>query len=68
MKQTKKLSFIESVTQTILGLLTSILLQAVLYPFLNIPVSIKQNLIITGAFFVVSIARGYLVRRIFNKK
>jgi len=67
MKQTKKHSIIESVSQTIIGLLTSILIQAIIYPLLNIPVTFSQNLIITAVFFITSIVRGYFVRRIFNK-
>jgi len=67
MKQTKKHSMIESISQTLIGLLTSILIQAIIYPLLNIPVTFSQNLIITAVFFITSILRGYFVRRIFNK-
>ena len=67
MKQTKRKSLIESVIQTIIGLGTSILIQIILYPIMGIPVSLKQNLIITLVFFTVSIVRGYFVRRIFDK-
>lgn len=68
MKQTKKNSIIESIIQTLIGLITSILIQLILYPLLNIPVTFNQNLIITIVFFIVSILRGYIVRRIFNNK
>lgn len=68
MNQTKKHSIIESITQTLIGLLTSIIVQVVLYPLLDIPVTFKQNLIITAVFFVVSIFRGYIIRRYFNTK
>jgi len=68
MKQSKKNSIIESIFQTLIGLITSILIQLILYPLLNIPVSFNQNLIITLVFFIVSILRGYIVRRIFNSK
>ena len=67
MKQTKKHSAIESLVQTIIGLLTSILVQITIYPLMGIPVSFQQNLIITAVFFTVSIIRGYLVRRMFNQ-
>jgi len=67
MKQSKQKSLIESTVQTIIGLATSIVLQVVLYPILGIPVSFTQNLIITAVFFIVSILRGYCVRRIFEK-
>lgn len=68
MNQSKKHSAIESIVQTVIGLGTSIIIQVVLYPLMGIPVTFSQNLIITAVFFVVSIIRGYLVRRIFNKK
>lgn len=67
MEQTKKQSLIESVVQTMIGLATSFLIQLVIYPVLNIPVTFSQNIIITAVFFVASIVRGYFVRRIFNK-
>ena len=67
MKQSPKKSLIESITQTVIGLGTSILIQVILYPLMGIPVSIGQNIIITLVFFVVSILRGFIVRRIFEK-
>lgn len=66
-KQEKKHSLIEAIAGTIIGLLTSFIIQLVIYPVLGIPVSIGQNIIITAVFFIVSICRGYLVRRLFNK-
>ena len=64
--QTKKKSLIESTVQTLIGLGTSILVQITIYPLMGIPVTFEQNLIITAVFFVVSIVRGYLVRRLFE--
>ncbi|MEY3501766.1 MAG: hypothetical protein RL308_3439 [Bacteroidota bacterium] len=67
MKQSKKHSAIESIINVMIGLLTSFLIQLVLYPLLNIPVTFSQNIIITLVFFVASFIRGYLIRRFFNK-
>jgi len=66
--QSKKLSLLESTIQTSIGLVTSILIQLILYPLMDIPVTFKQNLIITFVFFVVSILRGYFIRRYFTKR
>jgi hypothetical protein len=66
--QSKKLSLLESITQTLIGLVTSILIQLILYPLMDIPVTFKQNLIITFVFFVSSILRGYFIRRYFTKR
>ena len=65
--QSKKHSIIESVTNTVIGLVTSFIIQLIIYPLLDIPVSIGQNIIITLVFLIVSIIRGYLIRRLFNK-
>ena len=59
MKQSRKHSAIETITQTILGL--GIL-------FIVIPATITQNIIITAVFFIASLLRGYVVRRIFEKE
>jgi high-affinity Fe2+/Pb2+ permease len=68
MSQSKKQSIFESVIQTLIGLATSILVQITIYPLMGIPVTFSQNLVITTVFFVVSMIRGYLVRRCFNLK
>jgi len=65
--QTKRMSIIESVSNTLIGLLTSFIIQLIIYPTLDIKVSIGQNVIITFVFFIASIVRGYLVRRFFTK-
>lgn len=64
--QTKKHSTIESLVNTITGLITSFLIQIWIYPFLGIKVNLNQNLFITLIFFIASFLRGYIVRRIFN--
>jgi hypothetical protein len=64
--QTKRKSLVESTVNTVLGLVTSFLIQVVIYPILDIPVSINQNILITIVFVFASLIRGYLVRRIFN--
>jgi len=67
MEQSKKHSAIESIINVLIVLLTSFLIQLVLYPLLDIPVTFSQNIIITLVFFVASFIRGYLIRRFFNK-
>jgi high-affinity Fe2+/Pb2+ permease len=67
MKQSKRHSLLESITNVIIGLIISILAQIVLYWLMDIPVTFGQNLVITGVFFVLSFVRGYIIRRIFNK-
>ena len=65
--QSKKHSAIESITNVIIGLIISFLIQLIIYPFLNIKVSINQNIFITFVFFIASFIRSYVIRRMFNK-
>ena len=65
--QTKQQSLIESASGTIIGLVFSFIIQIIMYPILEIPVSINQSLLLTSVFFIASIVRGYFVRRLFNK-
>jgi ABC-type polysaccharide transport system permease subunit len=67
LSQTKKNSLVESLTNTILGLLTSFIIQLIIYPLLDIDVKLTQNVIITFVFFLASVLRGYIIRRLFNK-
>jgi len=65
--QNKKLSAIEAITNTVSGLVISFIIQIIIYPFLDIEVTLDQNLFITFVFFVASFVRGYVVRRFFNR-
>ena len=65
--QSKKLSFIESTVQTFIGLAVSFIIQLIIYPVMDIPVTVTQNIIITLVFTIASIIRGYFVRRLFNR-
>lgn len=68
MVQSKKGSVIETIVNIIIGLIVSFCIQIWLYTYLNIPVTINKNLIITAVFFIASFVRGYFVRRFFNNK
>jgi hypothetical protein len=67
MSQNKKKSAVESLTNVVVGLITSFYIQIIIYPILDIPVTIEQNIIITIVFFITSFVRGYFIRRGFNK-
>ena len=64
--QSKKMSLIETIVSVLIGYVVSIISQLLLFPMFNIEVSLTDNLLIGLFFTVVSIARGYLVRRLFN--
>lgn len=58
---------VESVVATGAGLITSMVVQAIIYPMFGFDVTFKQNILITFIFTLVSLIRGYLIRRLFCK-
>lgn len=64
--QSKKLSLLETTANVVSGLIISFAIQLLIFPILGIPVTIKQNFIITAIFFIASFVRGYIIRRLFN--
>lgn len=67
MKQTKLESFIEASLNTAIGFVISYLTWIlIVVPLYHMELSHKDNLMITLIFTVVSVIRGYVVRRYFN--
>ncbi len=67
MGQSKLHSLIEQITNLTIGLLLSILVvQPVVFSYWNIQLNVAENVTIAGVFTVVSLLRGYAVRRMFN--
>ena len=66
--QTKKQSLIESFINVLIGYLTALLSQVLIFPLFDIDVSFQDNLLIGLYFTIISLIRSYLVRRYFNKR
>ena len=66
--QTKYQSLIESLTNILIGYLTALLSQVLIFPLFDIDVSFQDNLLIGLYFTIISLLRSYLVRRYFNKR
>jgi uncharacterized membrane protein len=67
MSQTKKMSFIESITNTFVGFIITLIVSPVIYYLCDVKISVPQMGMATLLFTVVSIARNYFVRRFFTK-
>lgn len=67
MTQSRIQSLIETVTSVAVGFLISMGLGAVVYPAFGHQFTVAQNFWITAIFTVASIARGFALRRIFNR-
>jgi hypothetical protein len=66
-RQTRKGSLLETVTSTAIGFAVSLVLTAVVMPAFGYPTTWAHDFWITCIFTVASIARGYCVRRLFNR-
>lgn len=65
--QTKKMSLVETCCNVAIGYVVAILSQLLVFPIFDIHIPFSDNLLIGLWFTVISIIRGYLVRRLFNK-
>lgn len=65
--QTRTHSMIESLANTGLGFIISLAAQVLIFPMFGIVVSLGTNTAIVLVFTVISIARSYILRRLFNK-
>ena len=59
-------SFIESISNVLIGYFVALFSQLLVFPIFGIHVSLRDNLLIGLFFTVISIARSYVVRRLFN--
>ena len=64
--KSKKMSLIETVLSVLIGYIVALLSQIVVFPLFDIEVSLIDNLLIGLLFTVISIIRGYYIRRLFN--
>lgn len=67
MTQSRRQSLAETVTSVAIGYLVALASQLAIFPLFDIHVTLSDNLMIGAWFTVISIARGYAVRRLFNR-
>ena len=68
MIQSKRESLIETCINTTIGYLVALLSQILVFPLVGIHVPLSTNLEIGAWFTLISIARGYIIRRWFNAR
>jgi hypothetical protein len=64
--QPRHISLFEAALNTASGFIISLLVGELVFPLLGWPLSHSQNLEAVSIFTVVSIARSYVWRRVFN--
>ena len=64
--QSRKMSIVEASFATATSYCVAIGSQLVIYPYFGIQITLAQNFGLAGAFTLISLVRGYMVRRAFN--
>ena len=67
MMQTKSQSLVESCINVAIGYGVAMLSQILVFPLFGIHIQMSSNLAIGGIFTIISIARSYFVRRVFDR-
>ena len=64
--QPRWLSFVEAVTNIVVGYGLAVLTQIIVFPMFGLHASLGENLLIGSVFTLVSLFRSYALRRVFN--
>jgi hypothetical protein len=64
--QTRRQSLSETAASVAIGYLVALVSQLAIFPLFGIQIAMTDNLMIGAWFTVISIVRGYYVRRFFN--
>lgn len=67
MKQSRVMSLVEAVANVIVGYGIAVVTQILLFPVFGLHTTLAQNLKMGAVFTVVSIARSYVLRRVFEQ-
>lgn len=64
--QSRKRSFIEAVTNVLVGYLVAVISNLIVLPLFGYEVSLFDGFAIGVVFTVISLIRSYVIRRVFN--
>ena len=65
--QSRGLSLIEAITNTVVGYILAVATQFAVFPYFGLQVGILQNLWLGLIFTGVSVLRSYVLRRVFDQ-
>lgn len=66
MTQSRFESWVEAMVGTAIGFVIAFLAQCIVFPFYDLHPPVTAHLEITAIFTTISVARSYVVRRVFN--
>jgi ABC-type phosphate transport system permease subunit len=65
MTQSRGMSLIEAITNVVVGYVLAIITQIIVFPWFGLEAALGEHMAIGMAFVAVSLARSYLLRRLF---
>ena len=66
MSQSRRMSLIEAATNVTVGYALAVVTQIVVLPWFGLHPSLGENLMIGALFTMISLVRGYALRRLFT--
>ena len=66
MKQSRLMSLVEAVANVIVGYGVAVMTQILIFPIFGLHTTLAQNLKMGAIFTIVSIARSFALRRVFE--
>ena len=66
MKQSRVMSMVEAATNVLVGYGVAVFTQILIFPFFGLHTTLAQNLKMGAVFMLVSIARSFALRRVFE--
>ncbi|MDV7270845.1 hypothetical protein RYZ20_08010 [Thioclava sp. A2] len=66
MKQSRLMSLVEAITNVIVGYSVAVVTQILIFPIFGLHTTLAQNLKMGAVFTIVSIARSFALRRVFE--
>lgn len=66
MKQSRAMSVVEAVANVVVGYGVAVITQILIFPIFGLHTTVAQNLKMGAAFTLVSIARSFALRRLFE--
>ena len=66
MKQSRTMSLVESLTNVAVGYGIAVITQIVVFPLFGLTTTLSENMAMGAIFTVVSIARSFTLRRVFE--
>ncbi|MGI3213302.1 DUF7220 family protein [Roseovarius tibetensis] len=66
MRQSRRVSLVEAITNVIVGYALAVGMQIMVFPWFGLQASLGENLALGGVFTGISLLRGYALRRLFE--